>query len=421
MAALPPYFSSEGRQVEEMKAELTAVLNNILWGRRYISVKDGKKNPHTLIIKDLELEDKIWIEFIHKQALSSGRAQKLMPSSELAILLENCGVWTKKDNKEIQNLKISLGKMKEALKEDLSRREYQSTIKLQKTLTRQLNKKAGLKTNHFINSLETYANSERVNATVFSYLYSSPDTRYWLEWGDFLNETDGIFIKNVTIGIFDRDPPNIKQIRALARSPEWRFRWAAYKTSGNLFGKPLMELTNDQDSLVYWSQVYDAAFESMDKPSQSVIDDDEALDQWFEDQAKKRKVKETESGKNSMGKIGSKRVWRHSEVGIVTGPVAQADMNRSAKLGIAKNTYVPTTAEVNDLNGPLQKKFLEHQRNKIKKHGVIEERDLRSDSNSRRTIGSKDVVFKKSRRRDGFTGKQVIDTKPGGTLQGRRE
>ena len=81
-------------------------------------------------------------------------------------------------------------------------------------------------------------------------------------------------------------------------------------------------------------------------------------------------------------------------------------MNRSAKLGIAKDTYVPTTKEVNDLNGPLQKKFLKHQNKKIKKHGVIEETQLRSDGNSRRAIGSKDVIFKKARRSDGFTGKQ---------------
>ena len=195
----------------------------------------------------------------------------------------------------------------------------------------------------------------------------------------------------------------------------------AYKTSGDLFGKPLMELTNDQDSLVYWSQVYDVAYESMDRPEQSIIDDDEALDKWFEEQAKKRKAKAATSGKSGVGKIGSKRIWRHSEVGFITNPDAQADMNRSAKLGIAKNTYVPTTQEINELNSPLARKFKKHQEEKIKRYGVIEERALRSDGNSRRAIGSKDVIFKKARRADGFTGKQVIDRLPGGTLSGRKE
>jgi len=404
-----------------MKKELSTLLNNILWGRRYISVKDGNEKPHILIAKELELEDKIWIEFIYKQALTSGEAKGLIPSSELAVFLENCGVWTKRDNKEIQNIRISLAKIEETLKEDISKRERQFSIKLKKTLTTELNKKQTLKTNHFVNSLETYANSEIVNATVFSFLYSSPTTRYWPEWQDFLNETDGIFIRNATVGIFDKGLSTVRQIRELARSPQWRFKWAAYKASGNLFGKPLMELTNDQDSLVYWSQVYDAAFESLDRPSQSVIDDDEALDEWFEDQAKKRKTKEAQSGKNDIGKKGTSKIWRHSEVGIITNPDAQADLNRSAKLGIARDTYIPTTAEVNDLNGPLQKKFLEHQRKKIKRHGVIEETELRSGPESRRAIGSSDAIVKKARRKDGFTGKQVVKKMPGGTLQGRKE
>ena len=404
-----------------MNAELSALLNNILWGRRYISVEDANEKTHTLIAKDLELQDKIWIDFIYKQALASGKAQKLIPSSELAVFLDNCGVWTKKDNKEIQNLKISLSKIEQTLKTDVSKREYQFSTKLKKTLTAELNKKSGIKANHFINSLETCANSERINATVFSYLYTTSNTRYWQEWQNFLDETDGIFIKNATIGIFDRKPVSLKQLRALARSPQWRFRWAAYKTSGDLFGKPLMELTNDQDSLVYWSQVYDAAFESLDRPSQSVIEDDDALDKWFEDQAKKRKTKEVESGKNDIGKIGTRNLWRHSEVGIITNPDARADMNRSAKLGIAKNTYIPTTQEVNELNSPLARKFKQHQEKKIKRYGVIEERDLRSDANSRRAIGSTDAIVKRAKRSDGFTGRQVVKKMPGGTLQGRKE
>jgi len=404
-----------------MKAETSKLLNNILWGRRYVSIEDSKNRKKILISKDLELQDKIWIEFIYEQALAEGRENNLMPSSELAVFLETCGVWTKKDNKEIQNLKISLSRINETLGEDISKREKKLSLKLKNTLTKELNKKEHIKSNHFTNSLETYAGTQRVNASIFSSLYRSPDKRYWPEWEDFLNEIDDKLIRNATIAVFNKKQTTVGQIREMARSSNWRFRWAAYKASGDLFGKPLKELTNDQDALVYWSQVYDVAYESMDRPSQDVIDDDEALDKWFEDQAKKRKMKDTESGKSNIGKTGSKRIWRHSEVGIITNPQAQADMNRSAKMGIAKDTYVPTTAEVNDLNGPLQKKFLAHQRGKIKKYGVISEQDLRSDGNSRRVIGSQDVVFKKARRPDGFTGKRVVDKKPGGTLQGRRE
>lgn len=404
-----------------MDAELSALLNSILWGRRYINVEDSNEKTKLLIAKELELQDKIWIDFIYKQALANGKDKKLLPEAELAVFLDKCGVWTKKDAKDIQNLKISLARISKTLNEDISKREYQISTKLQKTLTTQLKKKEEIRSTHFINSLEIYANSQRVNASIFSYLYRDVNNKYWTTWEDFLDETDNIFIRNAANEIFKRDSLTIKQIRAIARSGNWRFRWAAYKTSGDLFGKPLIELTNDQDTLVYWSQVYDAAYESMDRPAQSVIDDDDALDKWFEDQAKKRKTKETESGKGDIGRLGTSRVWRHSEVGIITNPQAQADINRSAKLGIAKNTFIPTVEEVNNLNSPLARKLKKHEEKKIKRYGVIEERDLRSDANSRRAIGSKDVIFKKARRSDGFTGKQIIDRLPGGTLSGRKE
>ena len=118
-----------------MDAELSALLNNILWGKRYIKVKDGNDKTKILIAKELELQDKIWIDFIYKQALADGETQGLMPSSELAVFLDNCGVWTKKDNKEIQNLKISLSRIQETLEEeDITKRERRFSLKLQKTL-----------------------------------------------------------------------------------------------------------------------------------------------------------------------------------------------------------------------------------------------------------------------------------------------
>lgn len=402
-----------------MDAELSALLNSILWGKRYINVKDGNKRNHILIAKELELQDKVWIDFIYKQALTDGETNGLMPSSELAVFLDNCGVWTKKDNKEIQNLKISLAKIGGKLEEDISKREKEVTLRLRDRITKELNKKEGLKSAHFVNSIETYANTQRLNASVFSSLYADENNKYWERWDNFLNEVDSDFVGNATLSVFNKNRLTVTQVRKIARSSQWRFRWNAYKSSGDLFGKPLMELTVDQDSLIYWSQVYDAAYESMDRPSQEVIDDDKLLDAWFEEQGKKRKLEEIKKDKGP-NRIGSSKIWRHSEIGIVTNNVIESDLNRARKLGIAKHTSVPTTQEVNDLNSPLSKKLRAHERKKLKKYGMLEERDMRSDANSRRAIGSKDVVFKKAKRKDGFTGKRVVDTKPGGTIMGKR-
>lgn len=404
-----------------MDSELVALLDRIMWGRRYATVHDGNGKPHTCIVKDLELQDRVWIDFIYKQALAEGKSKGLLSSGELAVFLEKSGVWTKKDEKEIQNLKRSIHKINEALEDpETTKRERQISEKMLAAAEKALYEKEVDRNKHFNMSAESFAASERVNAVIFSMLYSTERERYWKTWDDFREETDNIFIGNATTQVFKRADVTVAKLRKIARSSSWRFKWTAYKNSGDLFGKPLAELTQDQDALVYWSQVYDAAYESLDRPPEEVIQDDAALDKWFDEQAKQRKIKEAESGKGNVGKVGSSRVWKHSEVGIVVNPVAQADMERAKKMGLAKNTYVPTAEEVNEMNSPLSKKLLAHERKKLKKHGVLEERDLRSDPNSRRAISSNDVVFKKAKRKDGYTGKQVVDRKPGGTIQGRR-
>jgi len=59
-------------------------------------------------------------------------------------------------------------------------------------------------------------------------------------------------------------------------------------------------MTDLQYSLVFWSKLYDFAFESMDRPSHEIIADDEKFDHWYktecerlEGELKKNKLKNT--------------------------------------------------------------------------------------------------------------------------------
>lgn len=85
-----------------------------------------------------------------------------------------------------------------------------------------------------------------------------------------------------------------KQIRKIARSEPWRSIWKTYRGGGgDLFGRPLADMAKSQRDLTYWSSIYDNVFESHERPDWSVIDDDEALDKWFEDQYNKTSKKLT--------------------------------------------------------------------------------------------------------------------------------
>ena len=140
------------------------------------------------------------------------------------------------------------------------------------------------------------------------------------------------------------------QIRLLARSNPWRLYYNPARHIGfNVFNRLPQDYTDEQISLLYWSSIYDYAFESSNRPEQPIIDDDIRFDKWLDDQDKKDnkkylKIKLPESRRKGVGT---------TEVFIPCSP----DM----------------VEEVEKLNSPLvqiaKKKFLE----KLNKKGTMSE------------------------------------------------
>lgn len=77
-------------------------------------------------------------------------------------------------------------------------------------------------------------------------------------------------------------------LRQLARSHPWRLYWVVAKDTGSdLFGKSISELTSLQYSLLFWTKLYDFAYENTNRPSNEVIEDDEKFDEWYKEEAKR--------------------------------------------------------------------------------------------------------------------------------------
>lgn len=71
-----------------------------------------------------------------------------------------------------------------------------------------------------------------------------------------------------------------EEFREIARTDPWRNIWTACKND-NLFGIPIIDLAEDQKTLILWSKFYDNVYESPDSPSQQVVEDDDRLDGWL--------------------------------------------------------------------------------------------------------------------------------------------
>lgn len=148
-----------------------------------------------------------------------------------------------------------------------------------------------------------------------------------------------------------------KQIRELARTDPWRSYWAL-RDRGNLFANQNTELTIDQKNILIWSQMYDNIQESMNCPSESVIEDDDMLDGWMVIQKRKsvsdKAQAELESGLNS-------KVANSDEVYIMTDNAKDAqtinDMNSIGAQAVKKErmAVIKNKGEAKDIDFRDQK------------------------------------------------------------------
>ena len=94
-----------------------------------------------------------------------------------------------------------------------------------------------------------------------------------------------------------------EQSRELARTEPWRNYWGSDKN--NVFGKPAIDLTEEQRSLVLYSKMYDGAYEHPECPDDNVVEDDDMFDGWMIFQRRKREKSKTAKHVDSI--IGQKQ------------------------------------------------------------------------------------------------------------------
>jgi hypothetical protein len=154
----------------------------------------------------------------------------------------------------------------------------------------------------FSNTAESRA-SEAAHAYIAYQCFSDPRHQpLWDTYETMLQSTEDAEFINELVGFIvnESQPPDIAVIRKLARGGQWRLRWNCCKSSPeDLFSRKMADMTLTQTLLVYWSQVYDSAFESLDRPPQDVINDDIEFDRWLEEQSKKH---DREAGQRYHGK-----------------------------------------------------------------------------------------------------------------------
>jgi len=115
----------------------------------------------------------------------------------------------------------------------------------------------------------------------------------------------------------------------LSKYDKWRMVWSSGRQEGRVFGRPSIELTSEQQSLIAWSKLYDNINEHPESPPKEVIDDDDLLDGWLILEQKKNKHK---PGNNKHGKPGASEVFIPVE--------SKEDAVRVGQMNDAKSRFI---------------------------------------------------------------------------------
>jgi len=106
---------------------------------------------------------------------------------------------------------------------------------------------------------------------------------------------------NKIIEIWNSSLLSEHEIRRLARSNAWKSIWSNKGFGFDLFKKRKnADLTINQRNLLTWSKIYDNIQESLECPSEAVIEDDDILDGWFLIQKDKREQERIKQESESL-------------------------------------------------------------------------------------------------------------------------
>jgi frataxin-like iron-binding protein CyaY len=281
--------------------------------------------------------------------------------------------WSVENNIKIETMKEDIKKITKGLLDFILQTDKLEKARLMlRKVERSLYELIHVKNNLLINSAENYASMQQQRYLISKVTYKPDREKFWSSDSEFESEQDLELINRLTKLFFEESRMGSRTIRSVARSYPWKLIWVSSKSNNTLFNLSPSEWTDNQKSLIYWSNIYDNVMESHERPSNRIIEDDDLMDSWFIRQADKMESQTNKNNINNMikdnGKPGRKETF------IVTDP-------QSAK-------------EVYSMNDPHARVKLKAKEKMIVKHGALKEQDSPDSQEEMRTQITKQFMKK---------------------------
>lgn len=291
-------------------------------------------------------EFKFYAEKVYIDVYERAKEENIS-ADNIIVMLDKYKIWSEDEENKLTKIKQELEDTKVALYENFFRDEKRSIYKkvisdLKAEQDRLTLKKQAMD----CFTAEYAASSARQKFLTGASILTYNKKRLWHRFTDWDKENK---IIDTALEYIIQNYLNERDIRDLAKNDPWKTVWSLQKKPQSIFRKSVGDFTSEQQSLSIWSIVYDNIRKSIEQPSESLIEDDDALDGWMIIQKRKADVK---SGQTEVKQqITNEKISKAGEIFVMANSHDQI-----------KKVY-----EMNDFGSKMafKKRMMQIQRDKI--------------------------------------------------------
>lgn len=258
-------------------------------------------------------EDDFLANEVYMEAFDQARSDDILTFDEMLEWMTKHELWSEEKEQKIEGCKKDIEKLKVEIFNARSKEKLRETIRLYiRAAEKGLAKLQEEKDELFSKTCEGIALQEKS-----MFLFSR-----CCFVGSELLDIDQVDLTSLYYE-YNSQQLNEQQLRELARNDPWRLCWLCKDYTPLFANEKNRILSNEQKGILLWSTMYDNIQESMDCPTEEVINDDDMLDGWFIIQRRKH---QSEKAKSELeAKTSNQKIANADEIMILTDSAKEAD------------------------------------------------------------------------------------------------
>jgi len=316
----------------------------IISGLKFITIQGVR---YTLVAPSARL--RLLAEHIYQETTDALRFDNLITQEKALLILRSLNIWNPENEESLKKLEKHLEDKKVELYKALYDSDRQGRIRqtityAKKAIHNALSKKHSLD----YMTLNYHASLTKKKFIIAMCLRDEKDQRAYNEQTFWSADST---ILEEAMDYLDSTILPIEGFRELARNNPWRTMWSLGKES--CFSSSPSAWSDDQQTLVTFTKMYDNAYQSLECPPESVFEDDDMFDGWMLDQRRTREKDQKQKQVDTM-----KNVPEGAQEVFVFAPNRE-DANK-----------------VYDLNDPDSRRKIQQRQKMIEARGSVDAKDL---------------------------------------------